>query len=105
MFGTRAFRQRKRIEVEVKLAAWSDVTDYERLGFEEETSEILGVEIPAVTLPLVLGKNITVISEVIALNYLLKLKGINAAKVFDRRQREAIRRQAGLLRTTRGDDE
>jgi HPr kinase/phosphorylase len=105
MFGTRAFRQRKRIEVEVKLAAWSDLTDYERLGFEEETSEILGVQIPAVTLPLVLGKNITVISEVIALNYLLKLRGINAAKIFDREQREAIRRQAGVLRTTRGDDE
>jgi HPr kinase/phosphorylase len=105
MFGTRAFRQRKRIEVEVKLAAWSDLTDYARLGFEEETSEILGVEIPAVTLPLVLGKNITVISEIVALNYLLKLRGINAAKVFDKRQREAIRRQAGLLRATRGDDE
>jgi HPr kinase/phosphorylase len=105
MFGTRAFRQRKRIEVEVKLAAWSDLTDYERLGFEDEASEILGVKIPAVTLPLVLGKNITVISEVIALNYLLKLRGINAAKVFDRQQREAIRRQANVLRTTRGDDE
>jgi HPr kinase/phosphorylase len=105
MFGTRAFRRRKRIEVEVKLAAWSDLADYERLGFEEQTSEILGVEIPAVTLPLVLGKNITVISEVIALNYLLKLRGINAAREFDRSQREAIRRQAGLMRTTRGDDE
>ncbi|MFH1689616.1 MAG: HPr(Ser) kinase/phosphatase [Candidatus Eisenbacteria bacterium] len=105
MFGTRAFRQRKRIEVEVKLAAWSELSDYERLGFEDETSEILGVEIPAVTLPLVLGKNITVISEVIALNYLLKLRGINAAKDFDRRQRDAIARQAGVLRATQGDDE
>jgi len=105
MFGTRAFRQRKRIEVEVKLAAWSDLSDYERLGFEDEMSEILGVRIPAVRLPLVLGKNITVISEVIALNYLLKLKGINSAWDFDRRQRDAVARQAGVLRATRGDDE
>lgn len=105
MFGTRAFRERKRIEVEVKLAAWSDLSDYERLGFEDETSEILGVEIPAVTLPLVLGKNITIISEVIALNYLLKLRGINAARDFDRRQRDAIAKQAGVLRATQGDDE
>jgi HPr kinase/phosphorylase len=105
MFGTRAFRQRKRIEVEVKLAAWSDLSDYERLGLEDETSEILGVEIPAVRLPLVLGKNITVISEVIALNYLLKLEGINAAKDFDKRQRDAMAREAGVLRATRGDDE
>jgi len=105
MFGTRAFRQRKRIEVEVKLSAWSDLTDYERLGFEDETSEILGVMVPAVTLPLVLGKNITIIAEVIALKYLLKLKGINPAKDFDERQREAIARQAGVLRATQGDDE
>ncbi len=105
MFGTRAFRQRKRIEVEVKLAAWSDLSDYERLGFEDETSDILGVEIPAVRLPLVLGKNITVISEVIALNYLLKLKGINAARDFDKRQRDAMAREAGVLRATRGDEE
>jgi len=105
MFGTRAFRQRKRIEVEVKLAVWSDLSDYERLGFEDEKTEILGVEIPAVTLPLVLGKNINVISETIALNYLLKLKGVNPAKDFDGRQREAIARQAGLQRATRGDDE
>lgn len=105
MFGTRAFRQRKRIELEVKLSAWSDLSDYERLGFEDERSEILGVEIPAVTLPLVLGKNITVISEVIALNYLLKLKGINAAKDFDKRQRDAMARRARVLRATRGDEE
>jgi len=105
MFGTKAFRQRKRIEVEVKLAVWSDLSDYERLGFEEGTSEILGVEIPAVTLPLVIGKNIIVISEVIALNYLLKLRGINAAKDFDRRQKAAMARKAGVLRATRGDDE
>jgi HPr kinase/phosphorylase len=105
MFGARAVRRRKRVEVEVKLADWSDVTDYERLGFEDEKSEMLGVEIPAATLPLVLGKNITVISEVIALKYLLKLKGLNAAKDFDKRQREAMARKAGMLRATRGDDE
>ena len=105
MFGTKAFRQRKRIEVEVKLTVWSDLSDCERLGFEEKKSEILGVAIPAVTLPLVLGKNINVISEVIALNYLLKLRGINAARNFDRRQRDAMARQAGVLRATRGDDE
>ncbi len=52
-----------------------------------------------------LGKNITIISEVIALNYLLKLRGINPAKDFDRRQRDAIARQAGMLRATQGDDE
>jgi HPr kinase/phosphorylase len=106
MFGTRAIRKRKRIELEVKLAAWSDLKDYERLGFEDEKSEILGVEIPAVTLPLVLGKNITVISEVVALNYLLKLRGINSARMFDLRQKRAMAaRDVGVLKSLRGDDE
>lgn len=105
MFGARAVRDHKRIELEVKLAAWSDLSDYERLGFEDETTEILGVEIPAVTLPLVLGKNITVISEVIALNYLLKLKGIHPARDFDRRQRDALLKNAMAKRRIRGDGE
>lgn len=105
MFGARAVRDQKRIEVEVKLAAWSDLSDYERLGFEDETSEILGVRIPAVTLPLVLGKNITVISEVIALNYLLKLRGIHPARDFDRRQRDQLLRNAMERHRIRGDDE
>ncbi len=105
MYGARALRQRKRIELEVKLASWSELADYERLGFEDEKSEMLGVEIPAVTLPLVLGKNITVISEVIALNYLLKLRGVHAARDFDVRQREAMAMKAGAIRAVRGDEE
>ena len=65
----------------------------------------MGAEIPLITIPLSPGKNITVISEVIALNYMLKLEGINAARDFDKRQRDAMAREAGVLRATRGDDE
>jgi hypothetical protein len=46
-----------------------------------------------------------VISEVIALNYLLKLRGINSARDFDKRQKDAVAKQSGLLRGMRGDDE
>ena len=105
MFGIRAIRKRKRIEVEVKLASWSELDDYERLGIEDTTTEILGVEIPQVTLPLVPGKNITVISEVIALNHLLKLRGTHPAREFDARLRELASGRTGDPESIRGDDE
>lgn len=105
MYGVRAIRQRKRIEVEVRLATWSDLDDYERLGIEETTTEILGIQIPQVTLPLVPGKNITVISEVIALNHLLKLRGSHPAKEFDKRLKELASGSSALDEAVRGDSE
>ncbi len=105
MFGIRAIRQKKRIEVEVKLVAWSDLDDYERLGIEEKKTELLGVEISQVILPLVTGKNITVISEVIALNHLLKLRGVNPAKDFDAKLRVLAGRGAEEQEISRDDSE
>ena len=105
MFGVRAIRQQKRIEVEVKLVSWSELEDYERLGIEETKTEILGVEISQVTLPLVPGKNITVISEVIALNHLLKLRGIHPARQFDKRLRKLTSGTSGPSETAQGDTE
>ena len=105
MYGIRAIRQRKRIEVEVRLVAWSDLDDYERLGIEDATTEILGTEIPQVTLPLVPGKNITVICEVIALNHLLKLRGTHPAREFDQRLKILASREPPLDQVVRGDDE
>lgn len=105
MFGIRATRQRKRIEVEVRLVTWSDVVDYERVGFEEAKTEILGVEIALVTLPLVPGKNITVISEVIALNHLLKLHGIHTARELERRLKDLTSEKQRVQKIIRGDNE
>ncbi len=105
MFGIRAIRKQKRIEVEVRLATWSELDDYERLGFEETLTDILGVGIPVVTLPLVHGKNITVISEVIALNHLLKIRGIHPAREFESRLKDISssgKRGRGILE---GDNE
>lgn len=57
-------------------------TEYTRTGLDDSTIPILDIKIPHVKLPIVPGKNITVISEIIALNYLLKHYGYNAPKVF-----------------------
>lgn len=91
VFGVQAIRLQKRIEVEVQLVDFDENRGYDRLGMEDVTSSILDVEIPQVTVPIFPGKNITVIAEVIALNYLLKIYGYYPAKEFSKRLHEAIR--------------
>ncbi|MDX2473341.1 MAG: HPr(Ser) kinase/phosphatase [Candidatus Krumholzibacteria bacterium] len=91
LFGIRAIRMQKRVEVEVQLQEWDDTVDYERIGSENRYTEILGVNIPQVALPLFPGKNITVISEVIALNFMLKIYGYDAAQVLNDRILDTMR--------------
>jgi len=90
LFGVTAIRQQKRIEVVVQLEMWDQDSHYSRTGLDGETHDILGVSIPKVTVPLNPGKNITVISEVVAMNHLLAYSGINAAEAFDKRLRQYL---------------
>lgn len=85
MFGIRAIRYQKRVELVVELEEWKPNQDYTRTGLDDETIAILHVELPHVRLPIFPGKNVTVITEVIALNYLLKHYGYDAAKEFSKR--------------------
>ena len=85
IFGIRAVRQQKRIEVVVRLEEWDQNAMVDRTGLDTNTTTILGVAIPLITVPLNPGKNITVIAEVIALNHLLRYSGINPAEVFNQR--------------------
>jgi len=85
IFGIRAIRMQKRLEVEVQLEEWSDEANYERIGLDEQVTSILDVEIPVVKLPIFPGKNITVIAEVLALNQLLKIHGYHPARAFNER--------------------
>jgi len=85
IFGIRAVRQQKRIEVVVQLEQWNADAVVERTGLDIETTTILEVELPKITVYLNPGKNITVIAEVIALNHLLRYSGINAPEVFNDR--------------------
>lgn len=85
MFGIRAIRYQKRLEIIVELEIWDEKGEYTRTGLDENKVNIAGVEILYVKLPILPGKNITVISEVISLNYLLKHYGYNAAEIFNKR--------------------
>ena len=85
IFGIRAVRIQKRIEVVVRLDEWDATKDWERVGLDEQTTDILGVPVRQLVIPIYPGKNITVISESIALNHMLKVYGIDAAKSLDKR--------------------
>ena len=91
MFGVRGTRRQKRVEVLVNLVDWDEKFAYERLGLEERKVVILGVEVPEVYIPLFPGKNITVIAETIAMDYLLRLDGQHAAQEFNHRLIERIK--------------
>jgi HPr kinase/phosphorylase len=95
LFGIRSVRQQKRIEVVVELEDWKSASEVERTGLDGRSKTILGVDLPHVVVPLNPGKNITVISEVVAMNHLLRFSGVDAAQVFNARllRRMAERRE------------
>ncbi len=90
MFGIRSIRFQKRVEVIVELEDWDRNKAYDRTGLDNSTINLLGVETELIKLPIFPGKNITVIAEVIALNYLCKHYGYNAAEEFKKRVEEKI---------------
>jgi len=94
LFGIRAIRLQKRIEVEVRLTLWEETEEYERLGIEDRTTAILGVNIPILYVPISPGKNITVISEVIAMNHMLKVYGENSALELSKKLTQRLSRQS-----------
>lgn len=93
MFGVRAIRFQKRIEVLIDLHVWQEDEEYTRLGMIEDHVSVLQVDLPRVKLPIVPGKNITVICEVVAMNYLLQHYGYDAKEVLASRLSERIDRK------------
>ena len=85
MFGIRSIRMRKRIEVVVNLEDWKDHGDYERTALDDKTTNLLDTELSYVRIPINPGKNLTVISEVVALRHLLKGVGVNPAAALNQR--------------------
>jgi HPr kinase/phosphorylase len=85
LFGIRAVRQQKRIEVVVQLEDWDAAREYDRTGLEHRDTTLLDVPLPLVTVPLNAGKNLTVICEVVAMNHLLRYTGVDSAERFNER--------------------
>jgi HPr kinase/phosphorylase len=91
MFGIRAIRFQKRVEVVVSMQLWDEGEEYTRLGMVDDMFTVLDVELPMVKVPITPGKNITVICEVIGMNHLLRHYGYDPAEVFAKRLAERIR--------------
>lgn len=94
LFGSGAVRANKRIDLIVHLEDWDDKKEYDRLGLEDLTEEILGVEISVMTIPVRPGRNVPVLLETAAKNFNLKSRGHNAAKKFQERLARMIREAA-----------
>lgn len=96
MFGIEAVRKETRINIQVELMPWHENMDYERIGLTNNFAEILGINIPITYLPVSPGKNVSVIIEVIAMNYILKTYGYDAAETYNRKLNEEIQKKSRL---------
>ena len=82
IFGVGAVKVYQNIHLVVNLEPWQDGAHYDRLGVNEDTVNILGVDVSAVTIPVKPGRNLAVILEVAAMNQRQKFMGYNAAIEF-----------------------
>lgn len=96
LFGVAATREHKRIELHVELEAWSPEHVYDRTGLDEDTHDILGIDVRSLRLPVKPGRNIAGIVEVAARNMLLRMRGHHAARQLNDRMDEAMYRTTGV---------
>ncbi|MBN1383881.1 MAG: HPr(Ser) kinase/phosphatase [Elusimicrobia bacterium] len=94
LFGIFSVMDFAKIELIVQLEPWTGAREYERLGLDEKYTEILGVRIPEVTMPVKPGRNIAAIIEVAAMNQRLKLRGYHAAQDLNRRLIEKMKEES-----------
>ena len=93
MFGANVLKKSKALRLIVKMVQLTNdnSTQFDRIGDSTQTRNILGLEIPEITLPVAPGRNLAVLVEAAARNHLLNLNGYNAAEDFINRQNQAIR--------------
>lgn len=91
MFGVRGIRGSKDIHVVVRLEKGVEHKNYERTGLDSTYTKIMGVEVPLVELPVIEGKNLTIVAEAIALNHKLRQIGIDQALEFDEKLKKRLK--------------
>ena len=83
LFGVGAIRDSKQVQLVVELEEWDSEKAYDRLGAEERTRDILGVNVPYLEIPVKPGRNVPIIIETAAMNERLKKMGYFSAKEFN----------------------
>lgn len=105
IFGIRSIRLQKRIEVVVELKRWEKGMVVDRLGLERKARRILGVSIPLITIPVLPGRNLAMICEVIAMNHLVVLRGYHPVQLFDRELKKLLLQKAKVAKEIEEDVE
>jgi HPr kinase/phosphorylase len=80
LFGVASTRTSKRVELVVQLVRWEEGHEYDRLGLDDQTYDLIGLKVPLITMPVATGRNLAILVEVAARNQLLRMRGINAAR-------------------------
>ena len=93
LFGMGAVKITEKIDLVINLEPWVQGKMYDRLGLENETIEILGIEIPSITIPVKPGRNLAIILEIAAMNNRQKKMGYNTAEEFNKK----LMSQMGLV--------
>ena len=93
MYGVGAIIRSKSIDFEVHLELWKEGQEYDRLGLTDQYTQIMGVNIPRLLLPIHPGRNIAAVLEVEASNFRLKQMGYNAAEVLTQRHMQRAMRE------------
>lgn len=90
LFGMGAVKVSEKIDLIVNLEPWVQGKMYDRLGLDEQFTEILGIDIPSLTIPVRPGRNLSIIIEIAAMNNRLKRMGYNTAEEFNNRLMESM---------------
>lgn len=95
IFGMGSVKDSEKIDMIIHLETWEKGKQYDRLGLVDEYTNILGLDIPSLTIPVRPGRNLAVIFEVAAMNNRQKRMGYNAAEELNRRLAEQINESFG----------
>ena len=90
LFGMGAVKESEKIDLVINLETWQNGKMYDRLGLDEQTTEILGINVPSIVLPVCPGRNLSVVIEVAAMNNRQKKMGYNTAEEFNKRLMQSI---------------
>lgn len=85
LYGVGAVKLTENIQLVVDLERWEQGKEYERMGIDDLYTEILGIKVPFVKIPVMPGRNLAIIIEVAAMNNRQKMMGYNAAKELNKR--------------------
>ena len=85
LFGMGAVNDAEKIDLVINLEHWVQGKMYDRLGLDEQKIDILGIELPCITIPVKPGRNLAIILEIAAMNNRLKSMGYNTAEEFNKK--------------------